>query len=76
MKARARSLAIRDFILENVGRFPRTISSETASAFGISRRAINGHIQGLVAEGQIEAHGNTRSRRYRLAQLDFFSLSV
>jgi len=56
--------AIRDFILHNVANHPADIVALTSEKFGISRSALAGYMAKLVAEGLLEASGNTRARRY------------
>jgi len=62
--------AIRQFILENVEKHPKDIVTFTAEAQGLSRQAVNKHIQKLVAEGSLEASGTTRNRQYSLKITD------
>lgn len=66
---RARGEDVRRFILEKVGQHPTDISRTAAVHFGITRQAVNKHLQRLVAEHAIEESGNTRSRVYKLATL-------
>jgi hypothetical protein len=66
MAARVKSDVIRRFILEQVEGHPADIASLTATQFGISRQAALKHLRALITEGQIEASGTTRNRRYRL----------
>ncbi|HPQ69080.1 MAG TPA: DUF4325 domain-containing protein [bacterium] len=66
-KVRARGEEIRRFILENVVNHPHEIGAKTAERFGISRQAVNRHLQKLVDENCLTAAGNTRSRSYQLA---------
>lgn len=67
--ARPQTLAIREFILSHVARHPRDIARCVAREYGISRQAVNRHLLGLVEEGLVEAHGQTRAREYRLRAL-------
>lgn len=60
---------IRTFILENVGKHPKQISSVTAAQFGITRQAVHKHLQKLVVEKALLSEGNTRDKSYRLASL-------
>ncbi|MCC7187301.1 MAG: DUF4325 domain-containing protein [Anaerolineales bacterium] len=55
---------IHQFILENVEDHPADITSVTSARFGISRQASHRHIQRLVQEGLLIAHGATRDRKY------------
>lgn len=59
---RHRGLAL---IAENgLGVAPRLVAE-----FGLSRQAVNGHLQALVRDGLVEAEGSTRARAYRLTAL-------
>src|SRR3990172_540729 len=68
-KVRARGEAVRRHIVENLERHPTDIAKITADRFGITRQAVNKHLQRLVSEGALTQHGKTRSRSYRLAPL-------
>jgi hypothetical protein len=61
---------VRQFILENVGQHRADIVTFTSDALGISRQAVNKHIQRLIAQETLEAEGTTRSRRYALRVTD------
>ncbi len=63
---RERGEAIRQFILENVEEHPKDIVTFTSEAQGVSRQAVNKHIQYLVAQGALDASGTTRNRNYAL----------
>lgn len=66
---RKRGEDIRRFILENVKDHPADIATLTAETFGVSRQAVNKHLQQLVAQKFLEAKGTTRDRRYALLPL-------
>jgi len=66
---RKRGEKIRQFILDNVEHNPANITSLSCQAFGISRQAVNKHIQRLVEQKAIIAKGTTRNRRYYLHPL-------
>lgn len=66
---RARGEDIRRYIVENVEKNPRGISRATAQHFGITRQAVNKHLQRLAEELVIRESGKTRSRVYKLAPL-------
>lgn len=68
-KVRARGEDIRGFILSDVEKHPRDVSSRTAKHFGITRQAVNKHLRRLVAEKALTPEGKTRYRSYRLASL-------
>lgn len=66
---RKRGEDIRRFILENVSKHPADIATLTAEHFGISRQAVNKHLQQLLSQGHLSAEGTTRDRRYALRPL-------
>lgn len=45
------------------------VAMRLANEFGLSRQAVNQHLQALLQEGMVEAEGQTRARVYRLASL-------
>ena len=63
---RARGEDIRRYIIENVEKHPSDISKVTGEKFGITRQAVNKHLQRLVEELVISDTGHTRNRTYRL----------
>jgi len=65
--ARARSRKIRQFILEQLEHHPGTIARRVAEEYGISRQAVNRHLQELSSEGQIHGSGATRARVWEIA---------
>jgi len=70
---RARGEDIRNYILENMEKSPKDITRTAAERFGITRQAVNKHLQRLAKEGAIAATGQTRGRTYRLAPLFHWS---
>lgn len=66
-KIRARSEDIRTFILEHVDTHSNTLSKTTSNHFGITRQAVNKHLQRLVTEHVLTESGHTRNRVYKLA---------
>ena len=66
VKLRKRGEQIRQFILAHVSAHPQTVVALTAQAFGITRQAVNKHIQRLVAQNALIVEGSTRNRRYQL----------
>lgn len=66
---RARGEDIRRYILENVDKLPTAISKSASDHFGVSRQAINKHLQRLTNEGALVESGNTRARTYKIAPL-------
>jgi DNA-binding transcriptional ArsR family regulator len=47
----------------------RGVAGRLGAEFGLSRQAINGHLQALLHDKLTEAEGSTRARIYRLATL-------
>ena len=68
-KLRKRGERIRQFVLENVEKHPRDVASLAAQEFGITRQAVNKHIQRLVEQKALVVEGSTRSRVYQLHPL-------
>ena len=66
---RTRGEDIRRFILKNVGAHPSDISKITAAHFGITRQAVNKHLQRLAYEGALAEKGHTRNRTYKISLL-------
>ena len=65
-RVRERSELIRQFILIQVRKHPRDVVSLASQEFGISRQAINKHIQYLVEQKAIVVEGSTKNRSYHL----------
>jgi anti-sigma regulatory factor (Ser/Thr protein kinase) len=57
---------IRQFILMNIDTYPKDIAKVTAIEFGITRQAINKHIQILIKKNLVIADGSTNNRTYSL----------
>lgn len=72
-KPKKKTETIRQFILENIEVHPSDITSVISAKFGISRQASHRHIQRLVSEGLVIAHGATRDRKYEVKPLVEFS---
>lgn len=68
-RIRARGADVRRFILENLEKHPSDLSKVTAEHFGITRQAVNKHLQRLSLEHAILDSGKTRNRIYKLAPL-------
>jgi len=66
---RKRGEEIRQFILDNVEKHPLDLAKFVGEAFGISRQAVNRHIQQLVEQNFIEVGGSPRNPRYILKWL-------
>lgn len=57
------------FITDHVEDHSTDIAKFAGRHFGITRQAINKHLQKLVEEGSLTRSGNTRKRTYKLAPL-------
>ena len=67
---RLRGEAIRKYIIENVETHPSDIAKMAAETFGLTRQAVNKHLQKMVASGELKPRGGkTRNRGYELAPL-------
>lgn len=69
VNVRQRGEQLRRFILDNVQDHASDIAKVAAEKFGITRQAVNKHLDRLVTEGAVVPAGTTRSRVYRLARL-------
>ena len=68
-RGRARGEDVRRYILENVEKYSKEISRVTAQKFGITRQAVNKHLQRLIEENALTETGKTRNRVYKLCPL-------
>jgi anti-sigma regulatory factor (Ser/Thr protein kinase) len=68
-RVRSRGEDIRKFILSQVEKHPSDISKLTSERFGITRQAVNKHLQKLTAEHALAEAGKTRNRTYGLAPM-------
>jgi hypothetical protein len=66
---RKRGESVRRFILENVEEHPKDIVAFTSEALGISRQAVNKHIQHLITQEALVTEGTTKNRNYKLRPL-------
>ena len=71
--SQVRSENVRRYILERVEQSPESVAAAVREKFGISRQAVNRHLQRLCQEGILERSGHTRARRYRLVTLSSWS---
>ena len=71
--SQVRSENVRRYILERVEQSPESVAAAVREKFGISRQAVNRHLQRLCREGILERSGHTRARRYRLVTLSSWS---
>ncbi|PYU61393.1 MAG: ArsR family transcriptional regulator, partial [Acidobacteria bacterium] len=63
----ARGQEIRQFILAWVDEHPHDIAQLTAQQFGLTRQAVNLHVQRLLADADLVRQGKTRRTRFFLA---------
>lgn len=68
-RVRARGEEIRKFILQHVEKHPADINRLTAQHFGITRQAVNKHLQRLAGEHSLIESGKTRNRIYKISPL-------
>lgn len=68
-RVRARSEDIRRYIIDNIQKYPSDITKQAATHFGITRQAVNKHLQRLSTEKAITQTGKTRNRTYKLCAL-------
>lgn len=66
---RTRGEDVRRFILQHIERHSADIGKLASEHFGVTRQAINKHLQRLVREHAITESGKTRNRRYQLVTL-------
>lgn len=66
VNVRQRGEQLRRFILDNIQHHPSDIDRVAPEKFGITRQAVNKHLDRLVNEGAVVAAGTTRSCVYRL----------
>jgi hypothetical protein len=63
---RRRSEEIRNFVLDNVEKYPADIATKTGLQFSITRQAVNKHLLRMVEEECLSVEGKTKSRVYKL----------
>jgi predicted transcriptional regulator len=69
VKVRKRGEQIRQFILTNVEEHPNDVAALTSQTFGITRQAVNKHIQRLVEQKSLLVKGSTKNKSYQLHPL-------
>ncbi|MCI0653836.1 MAG: hypothetical protein L0Y38_01145 [Methylococcaceae bacterium] len=69
-KISERGEQIRRFILDNVEHHPKDVTNLVVKSFGISRQAVNKHIQRLVKQKALLIRGATRGSHYILPPPD------
>lgn len=62
-----RAKHIRQFLLDKLDTHPTDVVAFAVKRFGVTRQAVNRHLQALVDDGLLEAEGHTQARRYRKA---------
>lgn len=68
--------AVREFVLANVEAHPRDIVAITSESFGVSRQAIGRHIRRLIHDGVLSEEGRTRSKSYRLIEVELVKVRL
>ncbi len=68
-KVRVQGEKVRRFILEQVEKHPEDIASLTSKKFGITRQAVNKHLQRLAQQSAIVRRGSTRVPKYQLSPI-------
>ena len=66
---RTRGEDVRNYILAHIEKHPADISKITANQFGITRQAVNKHLQKLTFEKALAVTGNTRNKSYKIVPL-------
>ena len=66
---RSRGEDVRNYILAHIEKHPADISKITANQFGITRQAVNKHLQKLTSEKALAVTGNTRNKSYKIVPL-------
>ena len=72
-RANKRGEAIREFILTHVTDHPTNIAAVTSVKFGITRQAVNKHLQKLCSQNALKSTGRSRAKIYLLAKKELFS---
>ncbi len=67
---------IKTFILDNLSSHQRDIIQEAITRFGISRQAVHKHMNRLIDNKMVIAHGTTRGRYYKLNPLVNFTKAI
>src|SRR5271168_310559 len=68
-RIRARGEDVRKYILEHLEKHPHDLTKVVAEHFGITRQAVNKHLQRLKSEHAVIESGQTRNRTRKLATL-------
>lgn len=73
MRVYNRGEAVRHYILSQVERHPDKVVQMAMEKFGISRQAVNRHVQNLIRQGALVGKGSTRGRTYHLAPIEHWT---
>jgi DNA-binding transcriptional ArsR family regulator len=76
MRIIGKGVQLRDFIINTLPDHPKDIIGRTAEQFGLTRQAINRHMNILIEDGLVEAEGKTNNRIYKLPILREYTFSV
>ena len=76
MRAAKKSEEIRDFIINAIPGHHRDVVARTTERFGLTRQAINRHMNILIKEGLVNAEGKTSQRIYKLPILEKESITI
>tara|TARA_B100002051_G_C16693473_1_gene616830 strand:+ start:488 stop:1501 length:1014 start_codon:yes stop_codon:yes gene_type:complete len=57
---------IKRFLLDNLSKHQKDIVQTAINQFGISRQAIHRHMNSLIKDNKVKAHGTTKGRHYEL----------
>lgn len=68
-KVKLKSKIIRQVIIDNLTEHPQDIAQLVVKKFGISRQAVNRHLNKLIDDGFITTSGKTKNRKYTLKPL-------
>lgn len=71
MTVREKKAKIVDFIINNLDKYPKSIVSETAKKFELTRQAIFKYVNQLIDEGILQKEGKTRGTTYSLVTHTF-----
>ena len=66
---------IKNFILDNLSNHQKDIIQTAISRFGVSRQAVHKHMNSLIDDSKVLAHGTTKGRYYELVPTVNFSKS-
>jgi hypothetical protein len=76
MRIAAKSKDLRSFIVTAIPDHPKDVVAYTATKFGLTRQAINRHMNSLIKQGLVQAEGNTNQRTYKLSIMERKSISI